>query len=166
MKTYSYENYKQLIDILVAQYGFSVDVLHESITELSADGFPLMRLIYNDNNGMIAISFQVLINGPQSILLFDFIRGQYPKVALADVYYQDSSGETYAGEEASAAYEMDRESEYSAGRDGADAFDKYISEIKDVPVTHISKYAIFEASHPQAKIDFINFLNRKKTDMW
>ena len=118
-----------------------------------------MKLVYEEYEGVIGVCFHILVPGPQAILLFDFIREKYPKVSLAEPYYSGIDNVVYVGNDAYVAYERDRENEFLETYDIDTSENDYNPK---EPVTLISKYAIYEASHKEAKSALADFMVRKK----
>lgn len=150
MNKYSLKNFEELVNLLVEVYGFEVELIHDNIVELLNGDTPLLRVLYDSSSGSIGLSLNVSIPGEQAIMIHSFIKERYKLISLAESYYEDNAGQTHLGQEADVAYEMDAEMDH---RD---------SNVEAAPVSFISHYAIYEASHPQAAIDYQNFLNRKK----
>ena len=117
-----------------------------------------MRIVYSDSDGLIAICFHILISTPEAILMFDFIKGNYPKVGIAEAYYQSLAGEIFMGKDAGIAYEQDKESEFINNQEVSSGTIDYKPEF---PVIHILKYAMFEATHPEALVSYKEFIERK-----
>ena len=157
MKIYSYRNYEELLFLLTETYDFEVDYLHRNIAELYIQESPMMRIIYDAGLGTIAVSFHILIPGNQAIMIFDFLRGNYKKIGLSDIYYENDQGETFMGTEAMVRYEHDREFESTI--EGFDSVSSYRSKF---PVSIVIGYPLYEATHPKAKEEYRAYLNRKR----
>lgn len=163
MKDYTYQNFKQLIDQLVQEYGCVPRELHENVVELFFDGIPVLRLIFDSESGSLTACFHLLITGPQAITLFSFMKTQYLNIELADTYYKSDAGELFIGEDADIAYEMDIENIFLMKQAEKDGFAAYIPKH---PVSLVTKQYLYAASHPYAKEAYRIFKDRKKKEMW
>lgn len=147
MDPYSKANYQTLVDILVETYGFTVDYIHgDVICEfIYANEMPMFRLIYIEEKGMIAVSFNVCISKTDAFDILHFIREQMPKVKISSEYIVDDNGQTLFDHEA--YMEMERQIE---SRSVPVMREEFTYE-PDFPIIHTSQDSIFHAQDPRAQ---------------
>ena len=107
-----YQEYLHLIRRLKDVYGIHADVDHQDIHVFSKDKRQIFKLFFGifntkpDGDATIVVSFHVDLMHAEAIIWFMNILKLHPDIQLHDSYIEDSSGETYLGEDAEALKEV------------------------------------------------------------
>jgi hypothetical protein len=106
-----YQEYLHLIGRLKDVYGIHADVDHQDIHVFTKDKRQIFKLFFGVFNKQpeepsIVVSFHVDLMHAEAIIWFMNIQKLYPDILLHDSYIEDSSGETYLGEDAEALKEV------------------------------------------------------------
>lgn len=105
-----YQEYLRLIGNLKDVFNLHVDVDHKNIHEFYDGKRPLFKLFFGmftkTDDPTIVVSFHVDLQHSEAIRWWHKMVSAYPRLALHDSYIEDSSGETYLGEDAMAIKEV------------------------------------------------------------
>jgi len=154
---YARPHYDSAVEALASQYGFTIDKLHEDITEFCSGEIPIVRMLYNNSQNMIIVSFHLITPSVEAIQLFDFVRKSLSHVALGESYYVNADGELFIGPDAHANYEMDVENHYLMGTNLIEEEEDY----KPIePITMSISYPLYAANHPLSKKQNTEFRKR------
>ena len=104
MITTLYQEYLHLIGKLKDVFDLTIDVEHRDIHTFYKNKRPLFKLMFGtfekDDSESIVVTFHIDLYHPEVISWFIAIHNIYPLAKLHDSYIEDSSGQTYLGEEA------------------------------------------------------------------
>ena len=159
MKNYTFDHFEQLIDMIYTDHSLDVLSIHDHIVEfvIPNANLPVFRLIFNEQAGSIIVSFCVTTSPSVAIQFSNYLKERFKLIELTDEYYENTKGETFVGQEAYVAYEMDLSD--NAFQESSNSF---TINTKENPVTLILSYPIYPAWDKRAWEIYEDFKKRKQ----
>ena len=143
---YSKENFEDLVALVTSEFSYEVKRHHTDIVEFFYGGeIPVVRLVFVEAQGLIAICFHVAIPKTDAFYVMDFIRSKFPHVEIGEEYIVDSKGATLVGNKA--YEEMERAIEDNALPPVIE--EEFVYE-PEVAITLTIPYATYHAQDPKA----------------
>lgn len=159
MKNYTFDNFEQLIEMIYVDHGFDVLNIHDHIVEfvIPEANMPIFRLIFNKAAGAMIISFCVTTAPSVAVQITKYIHARFKLVEVTEEYYENSKGETFVGQEAYIAYEMDLSNDIIDENSNS-----FTIDTKKHPVTIVLSYPIYPAWDKRAHGVYEEFKKRKQ----
>tara|TARA_R110000868_G_C10973188_1_gene771522 strand:- start:58237 stop:58737 length:501 start_codon:yes stop_codon:yes gene_type:complete len=145
MGYYTLDNFEMLVNLIIDQLGFNDEFLHKEIVEFTQGEIPIMRVMYVEATGGIAICFHAELAKTDAFGIIRFITEKLPKVTIGDEYIVNDQGQTIVGLEAHIEMHRQYEQRYTK-----EVITEEIVYEPEGEVTFSVPYVTYHAQDPRA----------------
>lgn len=141
----THEDYMTFVVAMAEKHGMFAYEVHPHVHEIGSETVPYFRLMWHAEQASPMISFHIETRNSDAIQYYASAKNMCPNLILGESYYTTYNGETFVGEDADIANQMDREGEMTET-----TTQTVINEAADAAILIVNT-PIYHAEDPKAK---------------